>query len=114
MPDCYAPLNELLAQLQNIELRAMCEKLKALVICADAYLEAMRSNPLDESLSHLREIREEALGLLAMCDKFPVIDDPEPRSRAEIRERYEALCALVEFAFVLRNPQQVDEIHAVL
>jgi hypothetical protein len=117
MPDCYAPLNELLAQLQLIALRAMCEKLKALVICADWYLEALKSNTQDESLAHLREIRTEALALLEElggCDKFPTTDGFEPGKHAQIRERYEALCALVEFAFVLRNPQRVEELHAAL
>jgi hypothetical protein len=117
MPDCYAPLNELLAQLLRIELQSMCEKLKALVTCADWYLDAMKSNPQDETLAHLSEIREEALALLAVLasrDKSPSTDDLEPARRLEIRERYEALCALVEFAFVLRNPQRVEELHAAL
>src|SRR5215831_13759344 len=115
MPDCYAPLNELLAQLFRIELQAMREKLKALVVCAEWYLEALKSNPLDESLAHLSEIRTEALALLEMlagCDKFTPTDELEPDRHLAVRERYEALCALVEFAFVLRNPQRVEELHA--
>jgi len=117
MPDCYAPLNELLAQLLRIEFQAMGEKLKALVVCAEWYLEALKSNPLDESLAHLSEIRTEALGLLellAECDSFPATDELGPGTRVAIHDRYEALCALVEFAFVLRHPQLVEELHAAL
>jgi hypothetical protein len=47
MSDIHALLNDLLAKVQGIEL--ICEKLKAIVACADLYIEAMSANPQDES-----------------------------------------------------------------
>jgi hypothetical protein len=113
MSDSHTLLNDLLATVQGIELTAMCEKLKAIVACADLYIEAMNTNPKDESLTHLAEIRREALTLLEECGKLPV-GTLEVSKREEVRDRYGSLCALVEFVFVLRNPRFVEDVHAAL
>jgi hypothetical protein len=113
MSDSHALLNELLMQVQSIEFASMCEKLKAIVACADAYIEAMNANPQDEYLTHLAEIRREALTLLEEYGKVPV-STLELSQRDEMRDRYGSLCALVEFAFALRNPQRVEDVHAAL
>lgn len=113
MSDLHALLNDLLAKVQGIEFTSMCEKLKAIVACADLYIEAMNANPQDESLAHLAEIRREALTLLEECGKLPV-NTLEVSKREEVRDRYGSLCALVEFAFALRNPQRVEDVHAAL
>jgi len=91
----------------------MCEKLKAIVAFADLYIETMSANPQDESLAHLAEIRREALTLLEECGRFP-LGTLEMSRQEEVRDRYGPLCALVELAFVLRNPQRVEDVHAVL
>jgi hypothetical protein len=113
MSDSHALLNELLIKVQSIEFASMCEKLKAIVACADAYIEAMNANPQDESLAHLAEIRREALTLLEECGKVP-LNTLELSKRNDVRDRYGSLCALVEFAFALRNPQRVEDVHAAL
>jgi len=113
MFDSHALLNDLLAKVQGIELASMCEKLNAIVACADLYIEAMAANPQDESLVHLAEVRREALILLEECGKLPV-ETLEISKREEVRDRYGSLCALVEFAFALRNPQRVEDVHAAL
>ena len=113
MSESHTLLNDLLARVQGIEFISMCEKLKAIVACADLYIEAMNSNPQDESLAHLAEIRREALTLLEECGKFPP-RELEMSKQEEVRDRYGSLCALVEFAYVLRNPQRVEDVHAAL
>ena len=113
MPDSHALLNDLLAKVQGIEFISMCEKLKAIVACADSYIEAMNNNPQDESLAHLAEIRREALTLLEECGKVPA-GTLEVSNRDDVRERYGSLCALIEFAFALRNPRFVEDVHAAL
>lgn len=113
MSDSHALLNDLLAKVQGIELASMCEKLKAIVACADLYIEAMNAHPRDESLAHLAEIRREALTLLEECGKLRV-NTLEVSKQEEARDRYGSLCALVEFVFVLRNPQRVEDVHAAL
>src|SRR5262249_24927979 len=72
MFDSHAPLNDLLAKVQGIELASICQKLKAIVACADLYIEAIAANAQDESLVHLAEVRREALILLEECGKLPV------------------------------------------
>ena len=113
MSDSHALLNDLLAKVQGIEFTSMCEKLRAIVACADAYIEPMNANPQDESLAHLAEIRREALTLLEDCGKLPVSTLTLSKQN-EVRDRYGSLCALVEFAFALRNPQRVEDVHAAL
>jgi len=113
MFDSYTLLNDFLAKVQGIEFTSMCEKLRAIAACADLYIQAMNSNSQDESLAHLTEIRREALTILEECGKLP-LSELELSKQEEVRDRYRSLCALVEFAFALRNPQRVEDVHAAL
>ena len=111
MNDPKQSLTELLAKVEKVETAAICEKLKAIIAFTDQFVPQMSAVPKDEFLVHIAELRRESSELLSECGK--VLNNGSAQLNG-IKGRCQSLKELIEFLFVLRGDEMVEQAHIAL
>lgn len=112
MKEAKEALIELLAALEDIEIKAIRGKLRAIIALTDRFVPQMQANPDDEFMIHLAELRRDAIALLSECDK--VSNSGDGTHLIGIKNKFQNLKEFVEFLFVLRGDEMVEQAHIAL
>lgn len=102
-------LRELLKRVEEAERDSICNKLRAIIAFTDEYRPEMTDKPKDEFLYHVGKLRAQASALLSECGK---VSDNGLLTR--IKQQYEELASFVEYLFMLRGEEMVEQAHEAL
>lgn len=102
-------LKELLDRVEKVEVDSICNKLRAIIAFTDPYVAEMTGKPKDEFLYHVAELRAQASTLLIECDKVS-----NNGLLTRIKKEYDDLASFVEYLFMLRGEEMVEQAHEAL
>jgi len=112
MKDPKEALTELLATVEKIELKSICEKLRAVIALTDQFVPQMMTKEDDEFFIHMAELRRDAIALLNECGKVSGTGNGDQLTG--IKNKFQDLKEFVEFLFALRGGEMVEQAHIAL